>query len=78
MGKKSLIQRSAVDYAKAAHNCQASARHRVRKGDVRLKVHVGRSEDHYCLECALGIIQRDVEKLQSLARELQVRSAPIC
>lgn len=71
MGKKSLIQRSEVDYAKAAHNCQASGKHRVKKGDVRLKVYVERSRDHYCVECALGIIERDVAKLRELARQLR-------
>lgn len=71
MGKKSLIQRSEVDYAKAAHNCQASSKHRLKNGDVRLKVYIERSHAHYCLECALGIIERDVVKLKELANQLK-------
>lgn len=70
MPKKSLVQRSDVDQAKRAHNCQANARHRLQQGDRRLKVHVDRSFVHYCRNCALKIIEQDIEKLQALAQKL--------
>lgn len=70
MARKSLVQRSEVDQAQRAHNCQASAKHRLEQGDRRLKVYVDRSHDHYCVACALKIIEADITKLQELARQL--------
>ena len=66
MALKSLIERVVVDVALRAHNCQANARHRVERGDVRLKVRNGRSWDHYCSSCASAIITRDIAKLTQL------------
>lgn len=66
MATKSLIVQVGVDKAGKSHNCQANRRHRIAMGDVRLKVRNGRSWDHYCQECALKIIARDIAKLQSL------------
>lgn len=71
MARKSLVQRSEVDQAKQAHNCQASAKHRLQMGDRRLKVFVDRSHDHYCADCALKIIEADIAKLQELARQIK-------
>jgi hypothetical protein len=72
---KSLITRVEVDTAGKAHNCQASAKHRIEKGDVRLKVRNDRSWDHYCLACAKKIISRDIEKLQEL-QDMKPPAAP--
>lgn len=66
MSTKSLVIRTEVDTAGKAHDCQANAKHRVKKGDVRLKVRNGRSWDHYCLTCAKNIIERDIAKLKEL------------
>jgi hypothetical protein len=66
MATKSLIIRTEVDTAGKAHNCQASAKHRIERGDVRLKVRNGRSWDHYCLACAQKIIGIDIAKLLQL------------
>ena len=71
MARKSLIQRSEIYQALKSHNCQASAKHRLKPGDRRLKVYVDRSQDHYCAECAMKIIEADIAKLQQLARQLQ-------
>lgn len=68
MGNKSLVVQVGVDTAGHAHNCQANARHRIAKGDVRLKVRNGRSWDHYCRACAEAIIARDIAKLTVLQR----------
>lgn len=73
MATKSLIAQVGVDTAGKAHNCQASAKHRIEKGDVRLKVRNGRSWEHYCLACASNIIGRDIEKLT----ELQKMTPPV-
>ena len=67
---RSLVTRATVDMAQRAHNCQGNTRHRIERGDTRLKVRSGRSWDHYCLECARTIVQRDIAALQELTREL--------
>lgn len=66
MARKSLVCGVQVDTAIRAHNCQASARHRIERGDVRLKVRNGRSWDHYCSACAEKILADDIAKLTSL------------
>jgi hypothetical protein len=63
---KSLVIRVEVDHAVKAHNCQASKRHRLQRGDRRLKVRNGRSWDHYCVSCATNILARDLDKLRAL------------
>lgn len=75
MATKSLIIHAEVDTAGKAHNCQASAKHRIEKGEVRLKVKKGRSWDHYCLACAKKIIGLDLEKLKAL-QEMKPPVAP--
>lgn len=66
MAIKSLVVQVRIDTAGKAHNCQANARHRIEKGEVRLKVRNGRSWDHYCRVCAETIIARDIVKLTDL------------
>lgn len=75
MAIKSLVTHVEIDIAGKAHNCQANAKHRIEKGDVRLKVRNGRSWDHYCLGCAKNIIGRDIEKLKRL-QEMKPPAAP--
>lgn len=69
MATKSLVIRVLTDQALKAHNCQANKRHRIERGDRRLKVRNGRSWDHYCMSCAAVILSRDIEKLTTLQRE---------
>ncbi len=71
MAVKSLVIRVEIDEALKAHNCQANARHRIEKGNRRLKVRNGRSWDHYCLSCATEILGRDITKLQALQNQVQ-------
>jgi len=67
---KSILQRMKVDEANKAHNCQHNQRHRIERGDKRLKVWNQRSPDHYCVDCALSIVERDLQKLEELKKEL--------
>jgi len=71
MARKSLIVQVGIDTAGKAHNCQANARHRIEKGDGRLKVRNGRGWDHYCLACAETILANDIQKLARLQAELR-------
>lgn len=68
---KSFLISMRIDEAGNSHNCQYNARHRIKKGDRRLKVSNGRSHDHYCLECAAKFLQRDMATLQSLLEDLE-------
>lgn len=68
---KSLLPSVVVDEAKKAHNCQHNAAHRLELGDKRLRVRVRRTHEHFCSTCSLEIIERDIAKLQALARELR-------
>lgn len=63
---KSLVDRVEIDTAKRSHNCQANNRHRIEKGDLRLKVRVDRTWEHYCRACAEKIISKDIAKLTDL------------
>lgn len=76
MAIKSLVVQVGVDAAGKAHNCQANSKHRIEKGDVRLKVRNGRSWDHYCRACAVTIIAKDIHKLTELGK-LELPPAPI-
>ena len=71
---KSILQKVEVDQAGQAHNCKHNRTHRLESGDKRLKLTVNRSYKHYCVACALAIIERDIAKLQELARQLQEES----
>ena len=68
---KSLIIRTEVDEALKSHNCQHSSKHRITKGERRLKVRNGRSWDHYCLECAKIMLNNDTQKLQELLKGVE-------
>ncbi len=72
---RSIVLHVEVDEAKRAHNCQGNARHRISKGDGRLKVINGRSWDHYCCPCAAVIVSRDIERLQLLQRQFHIATA---
>ena len=71
MAHKSILLNARVDLVGKAHNCQHNRRHRLEKGHRRLKVRKDRSDEHFCVECALGIIDRDIEELQLLAQQLR-------
>lgn len=76
MATRSLVIRVEVDHALKAHNCQANARHRLERGDKRLKVRNGRSWDHYCVHCATGILTRDLMKLRALLSQFDGTPEP--
>ncbi|MCI5218144.1 MAG: hypothetical protein D3914_02870 [Candidatus Electrothrix sp. LOE2] len=68
---KSILKRIEVDVALKSHNCQHNRKHRIQRGDKRLKIRKDRSWERYCVDCAMKIIERDIEKLQECASELQ-------
>lgn len=72
MATKSLVIRVELDHALKAHNCQANSRHRLERGDRRLKVKNGRSWDHYCVSCAINILARDLDKLRAILAQFEI------
>lgn len=67
---KQLVLSMSVDRAARRHSCQHNSNHTIYKGDLRLKVAVGRSYDHYCSECARKFIQDGIHRLQELSAEM--------
>jgi hypothetical protein len=68
---KSLIIPLKVDTAQRGHSCQHNSSHKIAKGDSRLKVSVGRSHEHYCVECASKFIDDAQKRLHTLKREIR-------
>jgi len=68
---KSILQKVEVDKAERAHDCKHNKKHRIERGDNRLKVGNKRAYKHYCVACAIEIIERDIVKLQGLAQQLR-------
>lgn len=71
MPSRTLLTRAEVDIAQRGHNCQANGRHRIEKGDVRLKIRKERSWEHYCVACGSAILARDAAKLSMVQANLR-------
>ena len=67
---KTFLDSMEVDVAQKAHNCQHNGRHRIKMGDKRLSVKVGRSFERFCRDCAQETINRDIGLLQETIAEL--------
>jgi hypothetical protein len=67
-----LIIRVEIDEVQKAHTCQGNAAHHLVRGEKRLKVRKGRSWDHYCVSCAIAILERDIAELQTLQRRFEL------
>lgn len=68
---KSFLDTMRVEGAKHAHNCQHSARHRIKMGDPRLTVRVGRTEEKFCKDCAVKFLREDAKKIDVLVGQLE-------
>ena len=68
---KSLILSMSTDRALRGHTCQHSKKHAIAKGELRLKIAVGRTHEHYCIACAQTFIAQAIERLQKLSSELE-------
>jgi hypothetical protein len=68
---RSLILPLSVDRALKGHSCQHSKKHAIAKGELRLKISVGRTHEHYCVTCAQTFIVQAIERLQKLNTELE-------
>jgi hypothetical protein len=70
---KTLVKSISVDDAQRAHSCQHVSSHRVLKGEKRLKLKVNRTYEHFCITCALQIIEADIQKLQRIRDQVLLR-----
>lgn len=68
---KSLLLPISVDRALRSHKCQHNSKHEIAKGDLRLKVAVGRSHEHFCMSCGEKFIEHAMEKLRKISAELR-------
>ena len=68
---KSFLKSMRVDRARRTHGCQHNRNHRISQGDVRLKLSMARSYEHFCRECARVFLRRDIETLAALIAELE-------
>lgn len=51
--------------------CQHSKKHAIAKGELPLKIAVGRTHEHYCVACAQSFIAQAIDRLQKLNVELE-------
>jgi hypothetical protein len=68
---KSVLLRMEVDLTIRSHDCQHNSRHRLHPGDKRLKVTKDRTSEHFCVACALEMIDLATANLQAIAAELR-------
>lgn len=66
---KSAIKNISWDIALNSHKCKNNAKHSITKGDRRLKIKEGRTESHYCIQCAEVILKNGLSKINSLINE---------
>lgn len=67
---KSFLKKLSVDIARRGHKCQHMSTHEIKQGDKRLKLSVNRTDEHYCVECAVKMIDLDIAKLNSIRDDL--------
>lgn len=67
---KSFIKRMEIDTVKRAHKCQHSKTHKLLQGQKRLKLYKDRTQEYYCVDCAIKIISLDIQTLQNTLNNL--------
>ena len=68
---KSFLKRITIERTARAHNCQHNHNHRLEKGDVRLSLAVDRAHENYCADCAIQILNRDINILRNMIDEIE-------
>ena len=67
---KSLTKNISIDTALRSHKCRYNKNHQITAGTKRLKVKEGRSETHYCIDCAKRFLEVDINKLNEIFKQL--------
>jgi hypothetical protein len=68
--QKSFLKNISTDIAKQRHSCQHNSTHTILKGDKRLKLAIDRSQEYFCVQCAIDSIDRDIAKLNEIRSQL--------
>jgi hypothetical protein len=71
---KSVLPKLTIDEAARSHSCQHNKNHKLKKGDKRLKIKVNRAYEHYCSECAIKTLERDISILTALVEQLRPKT----
>lgn len=78
MGKARVLHsKLKVDEAGKSHRCQHNRNHIISKGDRRLKVTEGRTDEHYCLSCAARFLAGTIASLQELLLQVNQAMQPV-
>ncbi len=67
---KSVVLRVTIETAGNSHNCQHDRRHRIMKGDTRLKVWSEDGKENFCAECGLAMLQEGIVRLTDFSQRL--------
>lgn len=67
---KKIVKNTSWDTAIHSHKCKNNSKHTITKGDRRLKIKEGRSENHYCVQCAEKILKNGLSEIESLIGDL--------
>lgn len=73
---RSFLESMTIDQAGSSHDCRHDAKHRISKGEFRLKVQVGRSYQHYCLQCAERFLMKDLKVIDGLLKDINAKQSP--
>lgn len=65
---ESLLKQVLIDEAENAHYCRANPNHRISRGERRLRVHRSHRWEHFCMPCALKILEDNIAELRRLQR----------
>lgn len=68
---KSFLKNISIDTAKLSHSCKHNKKHKINKGDKRLKLKEDRAFQHFCVECARESLKKDISELNALLIELE-------
>jgi hypothetical protein len=66
----SLFKHVLIDEAENAHFCRANSIHRISRGERRLALKRWHTWEHYCIPCALKILQDNIAELQRMQQVL--------
>lgn len=67
---KNIVKNASWDVALQSHKCKNNLKHIIAKGDRRLKIKEGRSESHYCMQCAEKIMKSGLLKINKLIDDI--------
>jgi hypothetical protein len=68
---KSFVKNISIDTAKKSHFCKHNKKHKINKGDKRLKLKESRASQYFCIECAKESLNKDINELNTLLTELE-------